>query len=458
MRARLIVVFLVPLVALMLALGTAAAWGAARSIQQEFYATQIGDLGSFVTTARQGLLSGSTTVFEGEARRYQEVYGIEVALYDASGAVWASSGDAPRATAPDHVDQVRLALSGRRAEAPVTGSPWALADAALVEPVFDDGDVIGAVLLAADAEAPRRAILQQTLVLLVVVTAAIGLGVALVFLLARWVLSPVRRLDRAMVAIERGEMDARVAVDTGPPELRRMTRVFNGMAEQIERTMARQREFALNASHELRNPLNALLLRVEHLATGLGPEWDDDVEETREEGRRMTRILETLLGLARNGRADSTFSAVDLTTLAARRADAWRDVAAQRGITFAHTGEPRVLSVTDRMIVESALDAVIDNAVKYSPADGTIEIGVRREGRACILTVRDHGPGLSSDDTTLATDRFWRSTDTAEIPGTGLGLSIAVDLLSSIDGELTVDAPQGGGLAVSLVVRDGVPS
>jgi signal transduction histidine kinase len=101
---------------------------------------------------------------------------------------------------------------------------------------------------------------------------------------------------------------------------------------------------------------------------------------------------------------------------------------------------------------------VIDNAVKYSPADGTIEIGVRREGRACILTVRDHGPGLSSDDTTLATDRFWRSTDTAEIPGTGLGLSIAVDLLSSIDGELTVDAPQGGGLAVSLVVRDGVPS
>ena len=92
MRARLVVVFLVPLVAVMLALGTAAGWGAARSIQQGFYASQLGDLSYFVTSARQGLLSGSTTVFEGEAKRYREVHGIEVAVFDLSGAVWASSG------------------------------------------------------------------------------------------------------------------------------------------------------------------------------------------------------------------------------------------------------------------------------------------------------------------------------------------------------------------------------
>ncbi|NKF31189.1 HAMP domain-containing histidine kinase, partial [Pseudomonas sp. BGM005] len=156
--------------------------------------------------------------------------------------------------------------------------------------------------------------------------------------------------------------------DTGPPELRRMTRVFNGMADEIERVMTRQQEFAVNASHELRNPLNALLLRVEHLATGLGRDWQDDIEETREEGRRMTRILETLLGLARGGRADTTVSTVDLITLAGRRVEAWRDVAAQKGITIAMRESAAVVSVTDRTIVESALDAVIDNAVKYSPS------------------------------------------------------------------------------------------
>lgn len=453
MRTRLVVVFLVPLIAVMLALGAAAGWGAARGIQQGFYASQLGDLAYFVTSARQGLLSGSTTVVEGEAKRYREVYGIEVAVFDLTGAVWASSGDAGAVSEHDQTEKVRLALSGRRAEPPATVLPWEMTDTVLVEPVFDDGDVVGAVLLAADVDAPRAAIAQQILILVTAVVAAIGLGVLLVFLLARWVLSPVRRLDDAMIAIEHGEMDARVAEDTGPPELRRMTRVFNGMAGQIERTMARQQEFALNASHELRNPLNALLLRVENLATGLGPEWDADVEETREEGRRMTRILETLLGLARTDRADSTFSAVDLTTLAARRAEAWRDVAAQRGVTFRPSAGPAVMSVTDRMVVESALDAVIDNAVKYSPDDGVIEIDARRRDDVCVITVRDHGPGLPPEEAANATDRFWRGT--SDLPGSGLGLAIASDLLASIDGDIAVAPADGGGLAVSLLVAGG---
>ncbi|MBO9626961.1 MAG: HAMP domain-containing histidine kinase [Microbacterium sp.] len=455
MRARLVVVFLAPLIALMLVLGSAAGWGAARSIQQGFYASQLGDLGYFVTSARQGLLSGSTTVFEGEAKRYREVYGVEVAVFDLSGSVWASSGGGPAAAEHDQTEKVRLALSGRRAEPPATVLPWEMTDIVLVEPVFDDGDVIGAVLLAADADAPRAAIGQQTLILVAVVLAAIGLGVLLVFLLARWVLSPVRRLDDAMVAIEHGEMDARVAEDTGPPELRRMTRVFNGMAGEIERTMARQQEFALNASHELRNPLNALLLRVEHLATGLGPEWDGDVEETREEGRRMARILETLLGLARKGRVDSAFSAVDLATVAARRAEAWRDVAAQRGVTLRASAAAPVMSVTDRMIVESALDAVIDNAVKFSPEGGLVEIDTDRRDDVCMITVRDHGPGLPADQAASATDRFWRSASSDDVPGSGLGLAIASDLLDSIDGGITVTPAEGGGLAVTLLVADG---
>lgn len=250
-------------------------------------------------------------------------------------------------------------------------------------------------------------------------------------------------------------MDARVDVDTGPPELRRMTRVFNGMADEIERVFARQQEFAANASHELRNPLNALLLRVEHLATGLGSEWDADVEETRQEGRRMAEILETLLALTRSGRGDSTFSAVDLTALAARRAGAWREVAAQRGITLHAGGGGPVLSVTDRMIVESALDALIDNAVKFSPRGGVVELQARREGDECSVSVRDHGPGLSPEQLGQATDRFWRGADGDDVPGTGLGLAIATDLMRSIGGDLLVAAAEDGGLQVTLRMRDG---
>ncbi|MGH3691799.1 MAG: ATP-binding protein [Microbacterium sp.] len=455
MRRRLIIVFLVPLVAILVALGGAAGWSAAHSVQQAFYAQQIGDLGYFATSARQALRSGSGAVIDAEVARFQEVYGIEVTVFDLAGGVWASSDQAAAVLPEGDAERVKLALSGRRAEQPAVVFPWTVADASLAEPVFDDGDVIGAVLVAGDVEAPRVAILQQLLLISAIALVLVALGVLLVFRLARWVLSPVRRLDEAMVAIERGEMDARVAEDAGPPELRRMATVFNGMADQIERVMTRQQEFALNASHELRNPLNALLLRVEHLATGLGREWHDDVEETREEGRRMTRILETLLGLARGGRGDSTMSAVDLATLAARRLDAWRDVAAERGIVLRSTGERSVMSITDRTIVESALDAVIDNAVKFSPDSARIEIGAHRDGPVCSIAVRDHGPGLTEQQAAAATDRFWRSAESADTPGSGLGLAIASELLATVGGDLAVSSAEGGGLVVELLLKDG---
>jgi len=113
------------------------------------------------------------------------------------------------------------------------------------------------------------------------------------------------------------------------------------------------------------------------------------------------------------------------------------------------------MSVTDRTIVESALDAVIDNAVKFSPSGATVEIGARRDGGLCRLTVRDHGPGLSPEQAANAADRFWRSDDSGETPGSGLGLAIATDLLVSIGGELRVESAEGGGLLVTLILPDG---
>lgn len=455
MRRRLVIVFLVPLVAILVAVGGGVGWSATRSIQQAFYTQQLGDLGYFVTSARQELRSGSAAVIATEVERFREVYGIEVTVFDRRGSVWAASERGPTVLSENDAERVSVALSGRRAEQPATMYPWTITDVPLAEPVFDDGDVIGAVLVSGQVDAPRAAILNQLLFISAIALVVIALGVLLVFRLARWVLSPVKQLDEAMVAIERGEMDARVAEDAGPPELRRMAQVFNAMADEIERVMTRQHEFALNASHELRNPLNALLLRVEHLATGLGREWRDDIEETREEGRRMTRILETLLGLARAGRGDTPISAVDLATLAARRVDAWRDVAAQRSIDLQTTADSAVMCVTDRTIVESALDAVIDNAVKYSPDGGHIEIGVQRGGATCRIAVRDHGPGLTSEQAFAATERFWRNSDTQEVPGSGLGLAIASDLLATVGGELAVTVADGGGLRVTLVLHDG---
>lgn len=453
MRRRLIIVFLVPLGAVLLVLGGAYAWTATRSIQQQFYAEQLGDLSYFVTSARQALRSGDAEVVAREAERYEQLYGTEVVVIDRSGEVWAYGGDEQIVLDEGARAQARLALSGRRSDLPQPVVPWTAGNAVMVEPVFDDGDVIGAVLISASADEPRAQIVGHWILLAVTAVLATLLGVVVVGRLAHWVLRPVHRLDSAMEAIEQGDIEARIADHTGPPELRRMIRIFNSMADEIEHALTRQQEFAQNASHELRNPLGALLVRVESLATGLDASWDADIEATREEGRRMTRILDTLLRVAGSGQGASALARVDLVALLQRRGDAWQDVATAAGVRLVVSGEAYVRAVTDATIVEAALDAVIDNAVKFAPPGTSVELSVRDEDGDGVLTVRDHGPGLDEHELAHASDRFWRSPGAQNVTGSGLGLAIATDLLRSVRGELEVAAAPGGGLRVGLRLR-----
>lgn len=458
MRRRLIVVFLVPLVGVLLVLGGAYAWSAARSIQQEQISQLLGDVAYFLTSARQALRSGSPELVASEAERYYELYGTRVLVIDRSGAPWVDGGDDQGVLGEATTAQIQLALAGRRGEVPEPAPPWALSDLVMVEPVIDNGEAIGAVVITASGDIARETILRQWGLLLGGAMLATSVGILVVFRLANWVLRPIRRVDRAMEAIERGDVEARIADETGPPELRSMILIFNRMAEEIERVMSRQQEFALNASHELRNPLNALLVRVEYLATGLGDEWDRDIEETREEGRRMTRILDTLLSLARSSERGAAPDVVDVAAVARGRVDAWQQAAAQAGVALAVDDDAPVLTVTDRTILESALDAVIDNAVKFSPAGTRVAVSVSEAEESCEIVVRDHGPGVEADELTHLTERFWRSPRSRSTPGSGLGLAIATDLLHSIGGGLRVESPDDGGLAVHLRLARGEAS
>ncbi|KQV26714.1 HAMP domain-containing sensor histidine kinase [Yonghaparkia sp. Root332] len=458
MRRRLIVVFLVPLVGVLLVLGGAYAWSAARSIQQEQISQLLGDVAYFVTSARQALRSGSPELVASEAGRYYELYGTRVLVIDRSGAPWVDGGGDPGVLDEATTAQIQLALAGRRGEVPEPAPPWALSDLIMVEPVIDNGEAIGAVVVTASGDIARETILRQWGLLLGGAILATSVGIYVVFRLANWVLRPIRRVDRAMEAIERGDVEARIADETGPPELRSMILVFNRMAEEIERVMSRQQEFALNASHELRNPLNALLVRVEYLATGLGDEWGRDIEETREEGRRMTRILDTLLSLARSSERGAAAGVVDVAEVGRARVEAWRQAASQSGVDLLADGDAPVLTVTDRTILESALDAVIDNAVKFSPSGTRVVVSVTDSVEGAEIVVRDHGPGVQEDELAHLTERFWRSPRNRSTPGSGLGLAIATDLLHSIGGRLRVESPEDGGLAVHLRLGRGESS
>ncbi len=453
MRARLVAVFTAPIMLLFVVLGAAYVSNVARSEQQELFLDRLSDASYLVITARQSLTAGDPGLIQDDLERYRQVYGIEAAVLNRTGEVWATNGLDVTA-----IDERFDALAGRRNELRERLLPWGFEDIVVAEPVFEGEDRLGAVITSSGTERITRNVWLRSLYLGLGAVLAVAVSVLVAYGLARWVLRPLRMVDSAMAEIRSGHMDARIPAATGPPELRQVVTQFNSMAQKVEQLMHKQQEFVSNASHELRNPLNALLLRVEDLALSMSAgsgEHTAEIEHVRAEGRRMTRILDALLMLARDDEMAASSQPVEVRSVIARRVDGWQAIGSDKDVAARLDGATEVWARVDEIVLESAFDAVMDNAVKFAPSGSTVEVSVTANSDCATITVRDHGPGLPAEEITKVTDRFWRSPSHSTVRGSGLGLAIAAELLDTCGGRLHVAPADGGGLAVALQVPTG---
>jgi signal transduction histidine kinase len=135
------------------------------------------------------------------------------------------------------------------------------------------------------------------------------------------------------------------------------------------------------------------------------------------------------------------------------RVDAWRPLAEHTGLRLERTGVRGLTAVAPEGALETVLDAVLDNAVKFSPPDATITVHTAADGDRVEVAVRDRGPGLEPDELSRATDRFWRSPAQSNVEGSGLGLAIAARTLELGGGRLGLELPDDGGLRVVAQLR-----
>lgn len=163
-------------------------------------------------------------------------------------------------------------------------------------------------------------------------------------------------------------------------------------------------------------------------------------------------MLDDLLGLATAEHARPEPEQTDLAALTLARVDAWRPVAEQRGIELRWEGPALAVGMADPIGFGSALDAVLDNALKFGPAGSGVRLRVSVRRDEVAVTVTDAGPGLAEDELPRAGDRFWRSPRHQNVDGSGLGLSIARTLLAAGGGSLAFAPVQPTGLAVTLAV------
>jgi two-component system sensor histidine kinase BaeS len=312
----------------------------------------------------------------------------------------------------------------------------------------------GVVLLQTrtDATASGEAAIRRTLLAILIGVGIAGVvGVLLAVRLAR----PLRTAAAAAHALAAGRRDV-VVPPSGPAEVAEVAEAVNLLAGALAHSEARQRDFLMSVSHDLRTPLTAITGYAESLAEGVVPS-----EATAEAGRvmlgearRLERLVGDLLDLARldaqNFRLE--FGPVDLADLARAAARVWDSRCRAVGVRFVLQSAP-AWAWTDAARLRQVLDGLMENALRVTPGGAPIVLAVRTDpdGWACV-EIRDGGPGLSDDDIAVAFQRsalYQRYRGVRQV-GTGLGLAIVYGLVTRLGGTIEAGHAQEGGARFSV--------
>jgi two-component system, OmpR family, sensor histidine kinase MprB len=300
----------------------------------------------------------------------------------------------------------------------------------------------GAVLIARPLTEVNHELSHLLLILALIGVGGIVLAALLGTLVARTALAPIARFTRRTETLT-GSLDLSQRLDVkGRDELARLAESFNGTLDALERSVQAQRHLIADASHELRTPISSLRANIQILgdAERLSPQElaglrRDIVEELDELTALVGDVVEMARGAAPQGEADDVRldEVVEGAVERARR---------RSDLRFELTVQPTMVSgAADR--ISRAVSNLVDNARKWSPEGGTVEIALE-DG---VLSVRDHGPGFKEADLPFVFDRFYRAEEARKLSGSGLGLAIVRQAAESCGGFVEAcNAPGGGAL------------
>ncbi|MQY15497.1 Signal transduction histidine-protein kinase/phosphatase MprB [Streptomyces sp. RB5] len=292
--------------------------------------------------------------------------------------------------------------------------------------------------------------LDRLRVLLITVTIGSGLLAAVAARLAAdRVLHPVHRLTRTVEHIT-ATQDLTARIDAkGDDEIARLARAFATMTAAVDASVTTQRRLVADASHELRTPLTSLTTNLELLNEGPGtddPQAPELVRAARAQTHELTVLVNDLIDLARYGREQTHTEDTRLDLVARRVAD--RAAARATGPEI-RTGLEECLVHGDPDALERATANLVDNALKWSPPGGVVEIRVEARG---TLRVSDEGPGIPPEDLPYVFDRFYRSPVARSLPGSGLGLAIVRQIAETHGGRVTAGPSAAGGAELCLTL------
>ncbi|HEY7137149.1 MAG TPA: sensor histidine kinase [Acidimicrobiia bacterium] len=403
------------------------------------------------------LESNQLSALQGIAVAAQKRIGGRVVVVDRHG-VGVADSQPPPGAAPEREFANRREIRGALAGKEVTSSGHTDTVAGnflyVAEPIIvSDGSVGGVVRVTYPLSFIDERIRHNWILLGGIAVAVLAIVFLVSLSLARSVTRPVRQLERTADQLGRGDLDARAAVPTHPPELRVLAESFNRTAARLQQLVDSQVQFVADASHQLRTPLAALRLRLENVQNELDTgdtTTADDLEGALSEVARLSRLVDGLLALARAERQSPSPGDIDVAEVVRGREAAWSAFAAERDVTIeVDVEDPCVASATPGRL-EQVLDNLLNNALDVAPPASSVDLTARRDERWVVITVADAGPGMTDDAMARAFNRFWREPGRGRDGGSGLGLAIVRQLVASDGGTVSLARSARGGLEVTV--------
>ena len=308
----------------------------------------------------------------------------------------------------------------------------------------------GVVELARPLDAVDRSTAKLRLLLLLICLGGVALAAALSRVAARRVLTPLSEVARTAQQIsETEDLTRRIAIRSDD-EVGELVSRFNTMLDRLQMSRAAldqsvkdQRQLVADASHELRTPVTSLRTNVEILLENpglVGEDRDQLLSDVVAESEELTTLVASLIELARDPQQDAHFEPLRLDEIVEDAVT--RSRRNTPTVAFDAKLEPLVIDGISERLVQ-AVNNLLDNAAHHSPAGEVVQVSLSADG----LRVRDHGPGIDSEDLPHIFDRFYRGTNARSRPGSGLGLAIVRQVIEQHGGAVAaINAPDGGAI------------
>jgi signal transduction histidine kinase len=287
---------------------------------------------------------------------------------------------------------------------------------------------------------------------ILVTSLTVGLLVLIFGSLLFWqITSPLRALTQASEAIASGKLNQRVQVRS-EDEIGRLARAFNRMAESLSQADTQRRNLLADIAHELRTPLTVIQGNLEGLLDGVFDLTPENVATVHRQTMVLNRLVADLrdLALAEAGQLQLERKPIDLKTVIAEICKSLEGQASEKGITLIlNQIEPLPSLDADEQRITQVLFNLLTNAMRYTPTGGTITISAEVRDRAVVISVRDTGVGIASEELPHVFDRFYRAnhsrTRRASTDGSGLGLTISRQIVEAHGGQIWAQSSLGVG-------------